>query len=231
MIFEWPATLAPLSSKCGFIHPLFFLYQLLPFVRHLRPCLYRAPMLWNASCISCGQVNPKQLEGINIQPNDVVFDLDLFLFFSVISVFTCCSSRAEVGFGIFLDGQNMSSTELADQSSEKALLVDNVDIFVVTLSPLTIRHGFGNLSLCIVISIYSSCTSGSCASAPGVAKRPDFRAVRWACQVRGVVQLVWNVSVCSCTFLKFCDCFSNIFSSLAFGSETGCSDSVFAKLR
>lgn len=40
-------------------------------------------------------VNHKQLEGIDIQPHDVV------------------------GFGVFLDGQNMSSTELANQSSEK----------------------------------------------------------------------------------------------------------------
>lgn len=40
-------------------------------------------------------VNHKQLEGINIQPNDVV------------------------GFGVFLEGKNMSSAELANQSSEK----------------------------------------------------------------------------------------------------------------
>ena len=50
-----------------------------------------------------------------------------------------------------------------------------------------------------VIPICSSRTPGSCASAPGVAKRPDFRADCLG-QVRGLVQLVWNVSVCFCMF-------------------------------
>ena len=105
----------------------------------------------------------------------------------------------EVGFGVFLDGQNMSSTELANQTSDKALLVDiSVVIFCYFLylfvsinSTIWIWQPIGLITIC------SFRTPGSCASAP-VAKRPDFRADCLG-QVRGFVQLVWiNWPQCCC---------------------------------